>query len=804
MPLIPLLRSLLSRNRLPRITLLRGKWYRIHLLRKRLSRGSLFRSGGGTQGIKPGTVVTVLVAAAAVAWLLTYPRDLFEDTPYSTVVLDRNGELLGARIAADGQWRFPPSLSVPDKYAAALVEFEDRHFYLHRGVDPSAVLRALIQNLRAGRVVSGGSTLTMQLMRLSHGGERTLPRKLWEAFQALRFEWTHSKKSVMALYASHAPFGGNVVGIDAAAWRYFAHSAEELSWGEAATLAILPNSPSSIHLSRSREKLLHKRNRLLKRLYDRGKMDRTDYELACAEPLPEEPQALPQHAPHLVDAYVRDFSGQSIRTDLDLPLQLRVSAVVDRWNHALRISGVNDLAAVVFDVHSGKAVAYTGNANASDGRPGAQVDILRSPRSTGSILKPFLYCAMLQDGHMLPHTLLPDVPVNINGFSPQNFDLSYSGAVPASEALARSLNIPSVHMLREYGVPRFYELLKKSGMTSLTRDASDYGLSLILGGAEGKLYEITSIYAEMSAWYQDVTDDDRFRDFPFSDRTAAYWTFEALSEVNRPDEMDWHLISSVRKVAWKTGTSFGFRDAWAVGVTPDYAVGVWAGNAQGQGSPGLVGARTAGPVLFDIFNLLPQSDWFGKPYPGDYVEAEVCRKSGCLKGLGCEECDTLMLPLKALRTEVCPYHRSVTLSSDDRWRVDPSVPGAHTVTMFLLPPSMEWYYRSRHPDYVPLPPLLTSGGSELYSPMEFIHPEPGSVLSIPRQLDGSLKGLVFSLAHSTPEVEVYWHLDDDYVGSTRYFHQMRLLPSEGKHTLTVVDADGCSLSVAFTIQSEKL
>lgn len=749
------------------------------------------------------SLAAVLLTAAFVS-LLLYPHGLFKDTQYSTVVVDRNGELLGARISQDGQWRFPPTETVPEKYAAALVEFEDRHFYWHLGVDPVAIVRAATQNMKSGRVVSGGSTITMQVMRLSSGGQRTMFRKVTEAYHAIRFEQFHSKRQILALYASHAPFGGNVVGIDAAAWRYYGHSAEDLSWGEAATLAVLPNSPSSIHMGRSREKLKEKRDRLLKRLYEKGKMDETDYELACSEPLPEEPQPLPQLAPHLVDACFQSHRGETTVTDIDLSLQVRVMAILDRWNTSLRLTGVNDLAAVVFDVHTGKAIAYVGNANSSDGRPGAQVDIVRSPRSTGSILKPFLYCALLQDGQILPRTLLPDVPVNINGFSPQNFDQTYAGAVPASEALARSLNIPSVHMLRSYGVPRFCDLLRSAGMTSLTRDASDYGLSLILGGAEGKLYDITSIYAKMSAWYQDVVGDSRFKDFPFFDKTAVYWTFDALSEVNRPDEMDWHLISSVRKVAWKTGTSYGFRDAWAVGVTPDYAVGVWAGNAQGQGSPGLVGARTAGPVLFDIFNLLPPSKWFEEPYPGDYIEAEVCKHSGHLKGLYCDECDTLKLPLNALRSEACPYHKSVTLSSDDQWRVDPSVPGSHSVTMFLLPPSMEWYYRTRHPEYIPLPPLHASDGTDSYLPMEFIYPEPGSTISIPKQLDGSVKGIVFNLAHSTPDVEVFWHLDDHYEGSTRYIHQMRLLPSEGKHTVTVVDADGCSLSVSFTISSESI
>lgn len=746
-------------------------------------------------------LLTVL-AAAAVLYVATVPRGLFEDTPYSTVVQDRNGDLLGARIAADGQWRFPPSGSVPDKYATAVIQFEDRRFKWHAGVDGPAIGRALVQNIRARRVVSGGSTITMQVIRLSRGAERTIWQKLIEADRAMRLEQIWSKKKILATYAAHAPFGGNVVGIDAASWRYFGHSADDLSWGEAATLAVLPNAPSSIHVGRNRGQLLDKRNRLLARLHEKGYIDDIDYELACDEPLPGEPQPLPQYAPHLVGAYSASSSGGTVTTDIDLSLQSRVMAVADRWHSQLRQTGVNDLSVVVIDVHTGEVLAYVGNADAFDGRPGAQVDIARAPRSTGSILKPFLYCALLQDGLILPRTLLPDVPVNINGFSPQNFDMTFNGAVPASEALARSLNVPAVHMLRTYGVTRFHELLQKAGMTTLVRAPEEYGLSLILGGAEGRLLEITDIYASMSAWYQGLDwDDGSIRDSPWYDRTAVWWTFDALKEVNRPDEMDWRLISSVRKVAWKTGTSYGFRDAWAVGVTPDYAVGVWAGNAQGQGAPGLVGARTAGPVLFDIFNMLPASDWFEDPLPGDYVEAEVCRDSGHLSGIYCELCDTLKLPKNALRSDPCPYHRPVTVTADGKWRTDPATPGSRSVTMFLLTPSMEWYYRSRHPEYAPLPPaLLGTVTADSYVPMEFIYPEPGSVISIPRQLDGSVKGVVFNLAHSNPDTEVFWHLDDHYEGSTRYLHQLRLLPSSGRHTVTVVDASGNSLSIAFTVE----
>ena len=741
-------------------------------------------------------IVAGVVIALLTAYFFCLPRDLFKGTSYSTVVTDRNGELLGARIASDGQWRFPPSDTVPEKFKTALIEFEDRWFAYHPGVNPVAIARAAVGNIKAGHVTSGGSTITMQVIRMSRGRERNIGQKIIEAVLATRLELRCSKRKILSLYASHAPFGGNVVGLEAASWRYYGRPPDELSWGEAATLAVLPNAPAEIHPGKNRTRLLEKRNRLLGSLYKHGHIDSLDFVLACEEPLPGEPVALPQEAHHLTEYYWKTSPGKRIRTTIDIHLQRQVQAIVNQWNNEFSQTGIYDLAAVVEDVRTGETLAYIGNANPDNKRPGSEVDIIRAPRSTGSILKPLLYCALLQDGEILPRTLLPDVPININGFSPQNFNRQFYGAVPADEALARSLNVPSVHLLRRFGVPKFLDILRKCGMTTLNGSASHYGLSLILGGAEGTLGDITSTYSKLSASYQSAdtthtSKGDRLHNFPLNDKCALWWTFDALKEVNRPDEIDWHLIGSVKKVAWKTGTSFGFRDAWAVGVTADYAVGVWAGNAQGQGVPGLTGARTAGPVMFDIFNLLPAKEydseysrngWFKEPVYGDYIVAEVCRESGCLKGVNCEDSDTLMLPRKSVRSEPCPYHKVVD--------------GVRT---FILPPSMEWYYRQHHPEYAPVVPK----GKADSSPMEFIYPESGAVIYIPRQLDGSIAGITFNLAHRAPSANVFWHLDNEYVGQTQMIHQMTLKPSPGRHTVTAVDDSGNSISVGFTVAENK-
>ena len=709
------------------------------------------------------TTVLIILGILLAGWLFCLPKDLFKGTPYATVVTDRNGELLGARIADDGQWRFPPCDTVPSRYAAALIQFEDRYFRWHPGVNPAALARAVWSNLKAGHVVSGGSTITMQVIRLSRGKERTLWQKMVEAILATRLEFRCSKREILALYASYAPFGGNVVGIEAAAWRYFGRPASELSWAESATLAVLPNAPSTIHPGKGRDQLLEKRNRLLERLHKRGYFDSSTLEGALAEPLPDEPYPLPNLARHYVE---RQPHGERSQSSIDIHLQRQVEAATTRWSDELTLGGAADLAAVILDIRSGEIIAYVGNASPLRKRNGSEVDIATAPRSTGSILKPFLYCAALQEGVILPRTLIRDTPVNLNGFTPQNFDLQFHGAVPAAEALARSLNVPAVHLLRAYGAPRFLELLRQAGLSTLTRSASDYGLSLILGGSEGTLMDITQAYANMVRQYQGLETDS-----PFKDTIAIWYTFEALKEVNRPDEIDWKLIQSVRKVAWKTGTSYGYRDAWAVGVTPDYAVGVWCGNADGHGVAGMTGAKTAGPVLFDLLNLLPPSaDWFQEPLEGG-VFLDVCTASGMLRSQDCPDYESIRLPEKAAESDVCPYHKD---------------------GIFRLPPAMEWYYKTWHPEYQ-VHPVADQ------AQLEFLYPEPGSTLALPRQLDGSTPGAVFEAVHRNPNATLYWHLDQNYIGETRFIHQMRLNPGPGRHTITIVDGEGHTASVGFTI-----
>lgn len=730
-------------------------------------------------------------------WFFCLPCNLFEGVAYSTVVTDRDGELLGARVAEDGQWRFPMCDSLPEKFTKALVEFEDHRFYSHCGVSLPALARATMQNLRNGRVVSGGSTITMQLVRLSRQKPRTLWQKVVECFIATRLEARYSKDEIMRLYTSHAPFGGNVVGIRAAMWRYLGDEGAELSWAEAATLAVLQNAPSLIHLDKNRDALFAKRNRLLKRLLDKGEITDEEYALAVEEPLIGNPYHMPQYAPHLVQHYHRIAQGQQSITHIDLAMQRRIEELATRWSRELRQQGIHDLAIVVEEVASGEIVAYCGNSDFGFERNGKWVDIARARRSSGSILKPLLYAAALQEGVILPQSLLPDVPTDFGGFAPKNFDGTYAGAIAADKALSLSLNIPNVHLLKDFGIAHFAHTLQQAGFTSLDRSADEYGLSLVLGGAEVRLIDVVSCYSKMAACYADTT---AYRDFPLRDKVALYHTFNAMREVNRPDQMDWRRATSVQNVAWKTGTSYGSRDGWAVGITPQYAVGVWVGNADGSGVAELTGARCAGPVLFDVYALLPSSRWFDEPKVSDGEVVRVCRHSGYRASRHCTDCEEILLPRNSSKSTLCPYCTEVLVSLDGERRVTDRSEPTRSECYFALPPHMEYYYKQQHPEYHSLPVATSAIGIDAQDAFHFIYPADGNVISPAKQMDGTRGGIVCKVAHSCASTELFWHLDGNYIGSTTNVHHMQIQPSIGYHRITAVDDRGNQQTLCIIVK----
>lgn len=818
-----------------------------NLFEANILRGFLFRAytftshAGSTENDKSRNVMRsilkkpkrIILMSIGILLLFLFwfciPKKLF-NAPTAFVIDDSRGQLLGAAIASDGQWRFPYNEHVPDKFKACIIAFEDKRFEYHPGFDPLAFGRAIRQNIKSGHVVSGGSTLTMQVIRLSTRQNRTFWQKSIEIIKALRLEVTCSKAEILALYSSNAPFGSNVVGLDAASWRYFGRGPDQLSWGEMAALAVLPNSPSLVHPGRNRDILLRKRNALIDKLAQQKTIDATTAQLAKLEPVPYKPVPLPRLAPHLLQRFRADNiaagqTGGRVKTSVNGLLQQNVTDIVERHHQLLKSNNIRNAAAIVLDVETGQTLAYVGNVNHPENQnTESDVDVIAAPRSPGSTLKPILYAGMLNDGLILPNSLIPDVPTQIAGYHPQNFDLGYDGAVPASRALARSLNITAVKMLVQYKYERLHSLLRKTGITTLTRPADHYGLSLILGGSENNLWELAGVYAGMARILNHYNRDNGKYDIndyhapvympaPLKDRqtdndglldaASIYYTFQAMEEVMRPgDELLWQQFSSTQRIAWKTGTSFGFRDGWAIGVTPRYVVGVWVGNTNGEGQPGLTGINTAAPILFEIFRQLPVArQWFDMP-TREMTRIAVCRESGYRAGEYCQPVDTLLLPKSGLKAPACSFHQLVHLDAARKWQVNSvcEAPGNMVhLPWFVLPPSMEFYYKRNNYNYRTLPAFRPDCGITAQRTMEMIYPKDGAKVYVPLEADGTRGRVVFNAAHRRPGTKVFWNVDDNYMGQTTNSHQIALNPTPGKHILTLVDADGNRLQTRFEV-----
>ena len=782
-----------------------------------------------------------LMTVLGVWFYFCLPEPLFED-PVSTVLVDKNGDLLGARIASDEQWRFPYKNDVPENFKKAIISFEDKRFYYHLGFDPIAFCRAMHLNIKQGKVVSGGSTLSMQVIRLSRKGkDRTVFEKFIEIIQATRLELKYSKDEILALYAAYAPFGGNVVGLKAAAWKYYGRSPEQLSWSETTALAVLPNAPSLVHPGKNRDVLRNKRNFLLDKLYAQGAIDSVTSQLAQYEPLPGKPYPLPSYARHLLEeVHQENLKGKRpdalVHSTLDIHTQSQVNGIIARHQYRLQENAINNAAALVIDASTGDVLAYVGNTPCKTGNHGCSVDIIKSRRSTGSILKPFLYASMLQDGQLLPNTLVADIPSYFSGYTPKNYHQTYDGATPAGEALYRSLNVPAVRMLSSYGHVKFHHTLNELGFTTIDRPANDYGLSLILGGAETTLWDLGATYSGMvrnlkhfrnnsgqyasdafrplnfemakSVSHVSDTDNEKLVDHTLLNASVVWHTFESMVEARRPGaDGYWRHFSSDRKIAWKTGTSFGFRDAWAVGCTPDYVVAVWCGNADGEGRPGLVGLSAAAPLMFDIFDMLGRTqEWFDPPFD-EMQEVAVCRESGHRALDICTAVDTQWIPKAGLKTAPCPYHKLVYLDATGQQRVHGDCASPFDMeqqSYFVLPPSQEWYYKSKHPDYKVLPDyradcLMAMAQSNSQQSMDLVYPKLSTKIAIPVNLDETKSSTVFEVAHRRTNATIFWHMDESYIGKTKTFHELALNPDPGKHLLTLVDEQGEVLKRRFEI-----
>ena len=754
----------------------------------------------------------VIAVLAMVNWVLfPLPKDkLFR--PSATFVYSRDGQLLNCFTSSDRFWRKPVRLNqISPLLVKSVLGTEDRWFYWHPGFNPVALAEAAVDNLRAGKFVRGGSTITMQIARMMEPKERTVGNKLIEILRAVQLELNYSKRELLELYFNLAPYGGNIEGVGAATYLYLGKAPADLSLSEAAVLTALPSSPTQFRPDRDLDKCRERRNRILTALWKSGDIDRTVYEQALHEEIPTLRQAPAVAAPHLCQMLATKEPGRAeIHSTLDYRLQITCERLARNYQMGLSDKGIQNLSAVVLDNRTGELLAMVGSANFGDIANHGQVNGALAPRSPGSALKPFVYALGFEKGIISPALKVEDLPINYAGYIPVNYDEEYHGIASVSEALIQSLNVPAVNLTAKVGLKDFCDLLGSGGITTLNRKYSDYGLPIILGSCEVNLLELSNLYATLARGgvYRPV-QTTKIADPSVSTRLltpeACFLVTEILSELKRPDlPTSWEFTSNLPRVAWKTGTSFGRRDAWAIGYDPDFTVGIWAGNFSAEGSVAIVGAEIAAPLMFDVFNSLHpngQAAWFTKP-EGIGLRT-VCAATGRIAGDDCPDRIGEHYIIGVSPTEPCTVHHTMLVDKKTGYalcRYCAAGKDPEQVTVEEWPPRIaSWLAQKGLARPIPLhnpeckgvlagaPPVITS-------------PEDDAVYVLRGNAPLRYQNILFRASTAQDCRQIHWFLDGQLYKTSAADSAVFYAPQPGSHQLMCVDPYGRSNSVAFRVQ----
>ena len=734
------------------------------------------------------------------------PDPLFEYHP-STLVLDKDKKLLRAYLNKDEQYQFiDNSLELPSKLKTAIVNYEDEYFYYHIGINPIAIFRAVWQNISESKIVSGASTITMQVMRLSRKKPRTYINKFIEIVQAVRFDLTNNKDEILNIYANNAPYGGNIIGFYAASMKYFGKRPEQLSWAESALLAVLPNAPGLLRPGKNSHLLLRKRNKLLKKLYENNIITEESYKLALLERIDVFKDHFQKHANHFTDFINVKHTGKTIKTSIDIKLQKKFEALAKSYGNEISKQGIYNLAFLITETKTGKVRSYIGSQDYWAQNASGMVNGVLANRSSGSILKPFLYVFSLESGELLPNSRIKDIPVFFNGFSPKNASERFSGLVSVETALIHSLNIPSVITLQKYGVYPFYEKLKMLGVSSFFRSADEYGLSMILGGSEVNIWDMSKLYLSLANFgvqkkLSILEKNKVFEEKKVFNSVASEYVLNMMKNLKRPGaQFYWSRFDSSWPLAWKTGTSYGQKDAWAIGVSPDWTIAVWVGNFNGDGNPNLAGARSAGPLLFSIFNRLEKkNNWF-KKRDEETTLYKTCKESGFLVNRNCPEYEYISVSKSPKSYPQCQWHKRYIMTKNETellcsncWDAD-----RKETVKYVLDNTISYYLKKRGISVYQLPKHRQSCKTLNQEEIKFIYPEANSKLAIPRDFHNKKMKIIAKVSTNHSNRIFYWYLNNMYLGESKN-PELAINCAKGKYTLTVIDNNGNRAKQFFTV-----
>lgn len=756
----------------------------------------------------------VLITALTLDRLYPFPVERLEPPP-SARVLDRNGRPLRYFLASDGMWRFPVTLDqVAPDLVAAIIDSEDRHYRIHPGVNPLAMARALWINLRSGRIVSGASTIPMQVARMADPSPRTVRAKFIETLRALQLSAHYSKDQILTWYLNLAPFGGNIVGVGAASWHYFDKDPSRLSLGEIALLSVLPRSPTRYNPLRHPDRAIQVRDRVLRRFLAQRTFDPRHINDALSRPLLAAKQDIPRAAPHFSQwVQGRADSTGLLPTSLDSSMQAMAERLVAARMDSLRRAAITNAAVVVLDLRTREILVHIGSADFWDDTAQGQVDNTLSRRSPGSTLKPLLYALAFDQGHLTPETMLLDVPTDFAGYVPENYGQNFQGLVSARSALATSLNVPAARLLARCGLVPFHDILRRGGLSTLDRAAEHYGLSMALGGCEVRLLELTNLYATLAegGLHKPVRPEPgdsgaTVQGVRLFSPEACAMVLDILTGTRRPDLPDaWEFTLAAPKVAWKTGTSFGHRDAWAVGLSRDLAIGVWVGNPDGSQCANISGTRHAAPLLFDLFRALSPGTTQLPAFPTPALQRiQVCAVSGDRPGPACQTTTTTSIAgVTTLPT--CDMHRRIFVHPDTGLRLhgDCLLAGeSKEATALVWPSELVAFRRAQGANLQGLP-AADPGCSDV--PEEngpvITSPSPTTPYVIRPGSPQKFQRLALLAAGAADASAHYWYVNGRHVARTAPETPCFIPLEEGAHVAMVTDDHGRSARVAFSVRN---
>ena len=756
----------------------------------------------------------LLVGAAYVVPLPT------RDTGWSTVVEYRDGKPAYVFLSSDDKWRLRVELErIDPKLVDALVALEDKRFWSHHGVDPVAIVRAALTDIVHARRVSGGSTVSMQLARLLEPRPRTIPNKLVDMFRAVQLDLRLSKREILEQYLSRTPYGENVEGIESASWAYFGHGPQHLTPVEIATLLAVPQGPQRFAPTPANvSRLRARRDAILGKLIDDGVFAPIDAASAVADAglnaPPDHLRPMPREAPHAAVSLHAHHPGETrIRSTLDAGLQALVEREVTLRTAELHRKNIFGASVVVVDHRTREVVALVGNLDFNDAKHGGQIAMFERARSPGSTLKPMLYALAIDRGLALPEYLVADVPNQYGTYRPRNFDGDWAGLVTLREALSRSLNLPFVDLLDQLGVETFVGELSRMGVSSARAVPGQYGLSMIIGGIEVTPLELAGMYATLAenGVYRPLrlVDRDSFAGIqPIFSPGVAWLTRQTLALKDRPDFPRRRDVNGVpAEIHWKTGTSFGFRDAWAAGSGPAYTAVVWTGNPDQKPSADLVGSEAAGPLLFDVLEgVADRAHLRGETTPpNDLVEVEVCAYSGHIPTEACEHRIKVLAPIHAVPTTPCPDHPAYDVDASGH-AVLPAcrTPGTDYVRRsFVVLPSAVTAWLAERERELPEAPAFAEGcaGDAGGSPPIIITPGEGQIVTL---IPGvSTKSQVVPLSASTRAATLSWFVDGALVGTAAASERLYWTPTSGKHEIVVSDDAGRKARRVLQVRADR-